>query len=76
MNDGMTVAPVVAILAPLVAVPLGVITLYLRSIRDQHRMVTHADYGTLMEQHPLVLRALARCDWGGSWPLVTSASSR
>ncbi len=35
MNEGMTVASVVAILAPLVAVPLGVISLYLRSIRDQ-----------------------------------------
>jgi len=44
-----------------------------RSIRDQHRMVTHADYGTFMEQHPLVLRALARCDWSGSWPLVKLA---
>ena len=35
MNFWVIMASVVAVLAPLVGVPLGIITLYLRSIRDQ-----------------------------------------
>ena len=35
MTPWLVVASVVAVVAPLVGVPLGVITLYLRNIRDQ-----------------------------------------
>jgi len=38
-----------------------------RSIHTQKRMVTQDDYAERMEDHPLVLRAHAASQWGGSW---------
>jgi hypothetical protein len=42
-------------------------------IHDQHRMVTISDYRTRLEEHPLVLRAHAWEEWGGSWPIIRIA---
>jgi len=44
-----------------------------RSIRQQKRMVTTEDYRVRMEEHPLVLRASAWCQWMGSWEIVNVA---
>ncbi|MDY6943665.1 MAG: hypothetical protein SVU69_11730 [Pseudomonadota bacterium] len=44
-----------------------------RAVHTQHRMVTTDDYGIRLEEHPLVLRAQAWTEWGGSWELVRVA---
>ncbi len=44
-----------------------------RSIHTQHRMVTVDDYSTRLEEHPLVLRAQAKLEWGGSWLVIRVA---
>lgn len=44
-----------------------------RSIHQQHRMVTAADYALRLEEHPLVLRAQATVRWAGSWTTVEVA---
>lgn len=44
-----------------------------RSVHDQHRMVTTADYALRLEEHPLVLRAQARERWTGSWTTIEVA---
>lgn len=41
-----------------------------RKIFTQRRMVTLDDYASRMEEHPLVLRATATQQWGGSWFIV------
>ncbi len=40
------------------------------SIRVQRRMVSLDDYGRRLEEHPLVERAAATRQWGGSWSVV------
>ncbi|MGP0628515.1 hypothetical protein ACTRW9_02285 [Nitrospina sp. 32_T5] len=40
------------------------------SLHTQHRMVTLEDYAFRLEAHPLVLRAHAWAQWGGSWNVV------
>jgi hypothetical protein len=44
-----------------------------RAVHTQRRMVTVDDYGTRLEEHPLVLRAQAWARWGGSWSVVRAA---
>jgi hypothetical protein len=44
-----------------------------REIFTQRRMVTLDDYANRMEDHPLVLRASATQQWGGSWFIVQVA---
>jgi hypothetical protein len=44
-----------------------------REIFTQRRMVTLDDYTNRMEDHPLVLRAAATQQWGGSWFIVQVA---
>lgn len=44
-----------------------------RSIHDQHRMVTSADYALRLEEHPLVLRAQATVRWTGAWTTIEVA---
>jgi len=44
-----------------------------RAIHTQRRMVSLDDYATRLEEHPLVNRAQAAYEWGGSWPLVRVA---
>ena len=44
-----------------------------RTIHDQHRMVTIADHGQRLEDHPLVERASAWQDWCGSWLVIRIA---
>ncbi|MFY0568243.1 hypothetical protein ACN28E_31030 [Archangium lansingense] len=44
-----------------------------REIHTQRRMVSVEDYGSLLEEHPLVIRANAFVEWGGSWPVVRVA---
>lgn len=38
-----------------------------RAIHTQKRMVTEADYGLRLNEHPLVLRSHASAHWSGSW---------
>ena len=40
------------------------------TIRRQKRMASLEDYARKLEEHPLVLRAQASQEWGGSWPMV------
>jgi hypothetical protein len=44
-----------------------------RSIHQQHRMVTTADYALRLEEHPLVLRAQATVRWTGAWTTIEVA---
>lgn len=44
-----------------------------REIFTQRRMVTLDDYALRLEDHPLVLRAAASQQWGGSWFVVRVA---
>lgn len=44
-----------------------------RTIRQQRRMVTVADYAEQMEHHPLVLRGHAYARWTGSWSRIHCA---
>ncbi len=44
-----------------------------REIFTQRRMVTLEDYAHRLEDHPLVLRAAASQQWGGSWFVVRVA---
>ncbi|THB63376.1 MAG: hypothetical protein D6B27_12395 [Gammaproteobacteria bacterium] len=44
-----------------------------RSIHDQHRMVTLNDYQIRVEEHPLVLRAHSWSEWSGSWVRIKVA---
>jgi hypothetical protein len=44
-----------------------------RSIHTQKRIVTVDDFVTRLEEHPLVLRAHAWEEWGGSWSLIQVA---
>ncbi|MFV8753963.1 hypothetical protein ACNOYE_25745 [Nannocystaceae bacterium ST9] len=44
-----------------------------RNIHAPQRMVSLADYGELLERHPLVYRARARRAWSGSWTRVSIA---
>lgn len=44
-----------------------------REVHAPRRMVTVEDYGALMEEHPLVLRAHAFERWSGAWPQVRIA---
>lgn len=44
-----------------------------RGIRAQHRMVTVEDYARRLAEHPLVRRAHAWMEWGGSWTVVRVA---
>lgn len=44
-----------------------------RSIHEQHRMVTAADYALRLESHPLVLRAQSTVRWTGAWTTVEVA---
>lgn len=44
-----------------------------RSIQTQKRMVTMDDYVAGLEAHPLVLRAYAWTEWGGSWTVAQVA---
>jgi len=46
-----------------------------RAIHTQKRMVTLSDLDSLFAKHPLVYRAHAWRDWGGSWPVVRVALS-
>lgn len=46
-----------------------------RSIHSQKRLVTLGDFDTLFAKHPLVYRAHAWRDWGGSWPVIRVALS-
>ncbi len=41
---------------------------------EVRRMVTLADHGTLLENHPLVVRARARLVWTGAWYTVLIAA--
>ena len=45
----------------------------IRSIHDQHRMVTLDDYMHRVEEHPLVLRAHSWTEWSGSWSIIKVA---
>ena len=45
-----------------------------RAIHTQARMVTMADYGERLEDHPLVLRAQARAGWSGAWTTLRVAA--
>ncbi len=45
----------------------------IRSIHDQHRMVTLDDYVNRIEEHPLVLRAHSWSEWSGSWLIIKVA---
>jgi len=40
------------------------------AVHTQRRMVTDDDYATRLEEHPLVLRANAWTEWGGSWSVI------
>ena len=40
------------------------------AVRTQHRMVSAADHGERIEDHPLVLRAMAFARWTGAWTTV------
>lgn len=44
-----------------------------REMFTQRRMVTLDDYANRLEDHPLVLRAAASQQWGGSWFIVRVA---
>jgi hypothetical protein len=44
-----------------------------REILRQRRMATPEDHAARLEEHPLVRRAVAWGDWGGSWPIVRVA---
>lgn len=44
-----------------------------RAVHAQRRMVSLEDYGVRLEEHPLVNRAQATLEWGGSWPVVRAA---
>lgn len=44
-----------------------------RTIRTQHRMVTLEDHRLRLEEHPMVERAHAWQEWGGSWLVVKIA---
>jgi len=44
-----------------------------RAIHTQQRVVTLEDCATRLEEHPLVLRATAYSEWGGSWPITQAA---
>jgi hypothetical protein len=44
-----------------------------RSVQQQRRMVTAADYATMIELHPLVGRATRWVEWGGSWSTIRVA---
>ncbi|MGD8834315.1 MAG: hypothetical protein PVJ19_05220, partial [Desulfobacteraceae bacterium] len=44
-----------------------------RSINAQKRLVALTDFDTLFAKHPLVYRAHAWRDWGGSWPVIRVA---
>ncbi len=44
-----------------------------RAVHAQRRMVSLGDYGVRLEEHPLVNRAQATLEWGGSWPVVRVA---
>jgi len=44
-----------------------------RDIRTQRRMVTLDDYVNRLEEHPLVMRATAWLEWGGSWDVIRVA---
>lgn len=44
-----------------------------RSVQQQRRMVTATDYATMVELHPLVGRASAWVQWGGSWSTIRVA---
>ncbi len=46
-----------------------------RSIHTQKRLVALTDFDTLFARHPLVYRAHAWRDWGGSWPVIRVALS-
>jgi hypothetical protein len=46
-----------------------------RSIHTQKRLVSLTDFDTLFTNHPLVYRAHAWRDWGGSWPVIRVALS-
>ncbi len=46
-----------------------------RSIHTQKRLVTLSDFDALFAKHPLVYRAHAWRDWGGSWPVIRLALS-
>jgi len=43
------------------------------TLHQQQRMVTLDDYINRIEDHPLVYRANARSDWGGSWRCISVA---
>jgi len=44
------------------------------AIHTQKRMVTTADYGERLEDHPLVNRAHASLSWSGSWSTIQVAA--
>jgi hypothetical protein len=44
-----------------------------RSVHDQRRMVTLADYTARLEEHPIVRRAAAKGRWTGSWSTLEVA---
>jgi hypothetical protein len=44
-----------------------------RSIHQQRRMVTTADYALRLEEHPLVLRGQATVRWTGAWTTIEVA---
>ena len=44
-----------------------------QDIHQQERMVTVTDYARELAGHPLVYRASARNEWGGSWPVIRIA---
>ena len=44
-----------------------------RAIRTQHRMVTLDDFAVRLEEHPLINRAHAWQEWGGSWLVIRVA---
>jgi len=46
-----------------------------REIHTQERMVTAEDYANRLEEHPLVQRAAAWSEWGGSWDIIKLAVS-
>ncbi len=46
-----------------------------RSIHTQKRLVSLGDFDVLFARHPLVYRAHAWREWGGSWPVIRVALS-
>ncbi len=44
-----------------------------RAIRTQHRMVTLEDFALRLKEHPLIERAHAWQEWGGSWLVIRVA---